>query len=363
MKKVILFISLLLTAAVYPGCDTVDNNPQDQEPDVYVAGVEIDDAGNSYATVWKNGEAQNLWQGGATSVYVSENKLYVAGWGFNAQEDHRNAKLWKNGVVKDLTKGVPWNSFVVRTSDDANSVFVSGADVYVAGSETNEEGYMVATVWKNEKAEVLPNGFMAHSVFVSGNDVYVAGIEKSEKTGITIATVWKNGEIYQTLTDEVEASRLGKKSGGAKSVFVSGNDVYVLEEENISNLHPLFAQNSIRVWKNGILLFTLYEGSYGVSAGSLFVSGSDVYVCGQLGVIPKLWKNGIEQTLSTKYNYGVANSVYVSGNDVYVIGREWEIPAQVPQEWDTTLWKNGIGKTLSNGKTKILPYSVFVVEK
>jgi len=214
---------------------------------------------------------------------------------------------------------------------------------------------MVATVWKNEKAEALPNGSSANCVFVSGNDVYVAGWGYSGKNTNTIATVWKNGDIYQTFTDETKAWGWATISGVAKSVFVSGSDVYVLEEERISRS----AQLSVRVWKNGDLLHTLYEGSSIVSARSIFVSGNNVYVCGSVNLIPKLWKNGTEQTLSPNINYGEANSVYVSGNDVYVVGMEGKADAQI---WDAKIWKNGIGKTLSNGKRRVTPYSVFVVE-
>jgi len=233
--------------------------------------------------------------------------------------------------------------------------------VYVAGNGRNEEGYVVATVWKNEKAEVLPNGFMAHSVFVSGNDVYVAGIEKSEKTGITIATVWKNGEVYQTFTEVVDEIDLNSDRiayAEASSVFVSGNDVYVLER----TYHP-FPIHDIRVWKNGVILYLLDNESNWMDAISLFVSGNDAYVCGSEENIPIFWKNGNKQTLPSGTNYGVANSIFVSGNDVYVVGTERETYSPVSQSWDAKLWTNGIGKVLANGETRIIPYSVFVVKK
>ena len=370
-------LSFLFAVAVCTGCDKTDNQ-QDRQPDVYVAGVEIDhEQKKSFAVVWKNGKAQNLGEGEAYSVYVHGNDVYAAGWGLNAQ-GNQVAKLWKNGIGKELTKGVdkgnPYNYYSVsffelRTSlhyyerddidraawpcDYASSVFVSGTDVYVALNEGAE-----AKIWKNEKVETLPNGNRATCVSVSGNDVYVAG---SSESGITIATVWKNGKVYQTLTDKSNPDKWGRKDAIAKSIFVSGNDVYAID---------LSVHNG-RIWKNGVILYSLGDESNFANAKSIFVFGNDVYVCGREGITPKLWINGNQQTLSLETNYGVANSVYVSDKDVYVVGMEGEAFITQFENWDwaivtqawAKLWVNNVGKTLISEKTRIIPYSVFVVEK
>jgi len=86
-------------------------------------------------------------------------------------------------------------------------------DVYVVGVQKNEKNIDVATLWKNGIPQRLSdgkNGAGAESVFVSGKDVYVAGDE-----GLffdNVATLWKNG-IFQSLSD-------GSKKARAKSVFV-----------------------------------------------------------------------------------------------------------------------------------------------
>jgi len=91
-------------------------------------------------------------------------------------------------------------------------------DVYVAGWESNTQGVYVAVLWKNGIPQYLTDGTVsawAMSVFVSGNDVYVVGENPSNTV-----VLWKNGEL-QYLTD-------GEKAfSGCGSVFVSGNDVYV----------------------------------------------------------------------------------------------------------------------------------------
>ena len=109
------------------------------------------------------------------------------------------ATLWKNGEAQRLGK----------EEGKANSVFVSGGDVYVAGQEKNEDGRDLATLWKNGVAKRLSGEKSeATCVFVSGGDVYVAGNEVTvegtydedeEDFNIlyewSAAVLWKNGSV------------------------------------------------------------------------------------------------------------------------------------------------------------------------
>ena len=79
----------------------------------------------------------------------------------------------------------------------ANSVFVFGTDVYVAGTEddgTSPNSF--AKLWKNNVGTLLtPTANyrnIAKSVYVVGANVYVAGTRSSTGPN-TIATVWING--------------------------------------------------------------------------------------------------------------------------------------------------------------------------
>ena len=95
-------------------------------------------------------------------------------------------------------------------------------------------------MWKNKKAIFHTSGSknaIANSVYVVGDDVYVAGYEGSP------AKVWKNGEELYELAG----------NGNAYSIVVHNGDVYVAGYEfDGSNYEP-------KVWKNGKELYTLAD--------------------------------------------------------------------------------------------------------
>jgi hypothetical protein len=250
--------------------------------DVYVAGVN-----DGYATLWKNGVAQRLGEhqhrSFANSVFVSSGVVYVAGGDIGWEKNRRGyggmvlndleypyATLWKNGIAQRLEGGI---------NGTANSVFVSGGNVYVAGNYGN--------LWKNGVAQRLEGLNRPNSVFVSGNDVYVAGKREQGLDG-DFAILWKNGVAQQ----------LGDGDGLASSVFVSGNDVYVA-----GAIGGLFKKRAA-LWKNGVAE-RLSDKSL-TEADAVFVSNGDVYVGGGNSDGGWLWKNGVGQ------RYGKAvRSVFV----------------------------------------------------
>jgi len=367
MKRVVLMIITALTCGmVLTGCDselateyntknelTVDPNKYD----VYVAGHEA--SGQEYsayygtdyrnvAKLWNNGVGQNLTDGTrdarATSVFVSGNDVYVVGYEASGQEYIDNdcvgtqyryvATVWKNGVAQKLTDGTNTHTY-------AHSVYVSGSDVYVAGSTGN-----CAILWKNGVADTLFSAFWgasANSVFVSDDDVYVAGHSErfsSISAGTTIgsAKLFKNG-IEQNLEG---------RSGNANSVFVFGSDVY------LAGTHTYYAAPIF--WEKGV-------GEYlddGYGANSVFVSGNDVFVAGSGIGKAVLWKNGIAQNLTDQMWDVSATSVFVSGSDVFVAG--YECPENGANSV-AMLWVNSKAQKLTNGTHGSMACSVFVVEK
>ena len=218
-------------------------------------------------------------------------------------------------------------------------------DIYVAGYEfTAIGGFSVAKVWKNGIGISLTGGTsdaIARSVYVSGNDVYVAGDEKNG-AGNSVAKLWKNG-IAENLTD-------GSRTASAFSVFVSGLNVYVAGmEKNTAGVYVA------KVWKNGIPE-VWSDGIQSATLTSLCVSGNDIYAVGWGGLnspVAKIWKNGVATILSNNSQSLIANSVSVSGADVYVAG------GNANSDGRAMLWKNGVLTYLTDGTRKASAYSVY----
>jgi len=160
--------------------------------DVYAAGIVAPSSAadaNFTATYWKNGVQTNLTDGTknaiANSIYVSGNDVYVAGYVRDSTKMNQyglwvtyyTLKLWKNGIATDLGSGA---------SCEATSVFVSGNDVYVAGYMSK------ACYWKNgQRTDVISSFYSRPSaIYVLDGDVYMAGYSLSS----SIAVYWKNGQ-------------------------------------------------------------------------------------------------------------------------------------------------------------------------
>jgi hypothetical protein len=230
--------------------------------DIYVAGTGSN-GGQDIATYWKNGVSVPLtdgtYRGFANSIAVSNGDVYVAG-AEAGPNDSLVVKYWKNGAAVNLTDGT--------VNAMANAIFVSGADIYVAGSvnqttrtsPNSTYNGAVATLWKNGVPVSLTDGLhtsIAYSVFVSGADVYVAGYAAQTQEGDdTEATYWKNG---------VPVTLAGQTPSAAASIFVTGQDVFAAGNTSSG---PAY-------WKNGTQ--TPLVGSDAtqivVTNGNVYVSG------------------------------------------------------------------------------------------
>ena len=214
-------------------------------------------------------------------------------------------------------------------------------DVYAAGFETDDTGIEIAKYWKNGQAVVLGAGTFnstANSITVSGNDVYVAGIQGNGTN--FVAKYWKNG-VPVELTD-------GTKSAFVHSIAVSGTDVYVAGEVG----------KVAQYWKNGVP-FVLTDGTNGAEAWSIVTSGPDVYVAGvetkTTQIDPthfvtnpgsKYWKNGVAVELTDSLTAALAFSMFISGSDIYVAG--YACKTMDPNCALATYWKNGVPVQLTD---------------
>ena len=246
------------------------------------------------------------------------------------------AAYWKDGTPFLLGDGI--------SPSYANSIFVSGDDVYVGGyGLTTKKNY--AVYWKNGVEYPIEDEYTAlgEGIYVENGDVYLAGVDYISGAR---PVYWKNGEIV----------RLDAKSQGfAKSIYVEGDDVYLAGYES-------YHQYDIPVyWKNGKIVRLATE-SESFTANSIFVSGEDIYVCGEKRIsndkwIAVYWKNGELTQLGDGVNSSFATSIFVDENDVYISGRE----NIFDYAHRAVYWKNDQRTILSEGYLDCAT-SVFVYE-
>ena len=172
-------------------------------------------------------------------------------------------------------------------------------------------------------------------------NVHLSGYR--ELSSEPLAVYWKNRVDQNTFGSITNPSN-------AYSIFVSGSDVYISGEiENASG------KSVATWWINGIKQSDLSDGTTNAEARDIFVSGSDVYIAGYAedasgDSSAKLWKNGVDQNIVVA-GYSSAKSVFVDGSDVYVAGSD---------EGYGILWKNGTKEyTLTSGTSWSDANSVF----
>jgi len=193
--------------------------------DVYVGGNNIG------AVYWKNGIAAIIAgsASGVNGMFVSGSNVYLCG--YEADSQGSNLVYWKNGGATELAHAEGLL---------ANAISISGNDVYVVGSITdNITGAAELVYWKNGVINYLPkgpNGGQAYAIYIVGTDIYIAGIQYAA-SGNALATYWKNGTAVNLVTNERSFSR---------SFFVLNGDVYVVGYT--SEVDATIAT----YWKNGV---------------------------------------------------------------------------------------------------------------
>jgi 3D (Asp-Asp-Asp) domain-containing protein len=241
----------------------------------YVAGFEVDSLDRTFPTLWMHAtefyrRLGNNESGIATSVFVHGSNVYVAGYETVTEVDapmRRVVTLWKYDGL-DITS----QRISLAGTRGAYSVFAAGSRVYVAGDEIDDHGSTFATLWQVSEGKIIPRRFgkegsKARSLFVSGKDGYVAGSEDGA------ATLWKlKGE-------NIAPMRLGRLGdGSARSVFVSSGIAYVAGYEEIQGKDTATLWQ-VRGKKAGY--WRLNSNERGDSyANSVFVMGSRVHVAG-----------------------------------------------------------------------------------
>lgn len=206
--------------------------------DVYVAGTErLGSSGAGVIKLWKNGVVQNITDGTtdavATSLHVNGNDVYIGGNQKPIGAINTTATLWKNGVAQPL-------SGTTSYFDEVTAIQVNGNDVYTAIQESGE-----GWVAKNGVRQPEPSGFQTiKDIFLSGADLYVLG-----KPTYTTTSVWKNAALLHNLN----YTGISDYYDGGQSLYVKGDDVYVAGVTTTNG-----SDNPV-IWKNANIINTLAQ--------------------------------------------------------------------------------------------------------
>ncbi|MBS9461499.1 IPT/TIG domain-containing protein [Flagellimonas sp. 389] len=286
---------------------------------IYVAGkISLD--GSWIATLWTNGVEEQLSEdpSAAHSVFVYGDDVYVSGY-IKINNTEAIATIWKNGeVYMELTDGL--------LGAVALSVYVANDNVYAAGGEWNNNGY-IPKIWKNGEEVFISdiNPGIARSVFVDGNDFYVCGEEIAD--GEENVLYWKNGERYILESFPFDVG----KNYTASSIYVKDGIVHV-----VGAIGNFVANSWAADTDGGNITSTILaedEELYS-SARSVFVDGDDIYIAGRYDKKAVIWKNGIIMEMPSNPNPNVisdAVSVFLYKGDIYVAGGDGT---------NTSLWVN-----------------------
>ena len=244
------------------------------------------------------------------------------------------AKYWKNGDSIGLT------TTLNDITGSANSITIdSNNNLYLVGQGFSS-GVTEPKYWKNNTLYILPYpsiGGKAEKIAISGNDVYISG-ESNVTWQQYNAVYWKNG-VMTALTNWTN----GIHDSNTAGIAVAGNDVYVAGNEYYNYT------STAKYWKNGIE-HNLSYGTSNTTATGIALMDNDVYVSGFANVggvnIALFWKNDVAFNLSDGMHNAKAKDILIKGNDVYIVGYESNGTVQVAK-----YWKNGVSVNLSDGTT------------
>lgn len=290
---------------------------------VYISGYE-ESAGFSISKIWKDGVATALTDGthasSLSSLFLSGTDVFVGGTDYDSITGEIG-KHWKNNEGTAVDR-------IASDSSRINGITVVDGQVHAAGQI--DDVALRAIYWLDGNSSYLTDGTRAASalgIYADESDIYIAGFENNGS--VNVAKIWKNG-VATLLTD-------GTRNAKALSVFVYQSDVYAAGFENNGT------NNVAKYWKNGVES-ALSDGSAGAMATALVIENGDVHAAGFDGNVLKSWKNDEATSLTDGVNSSYAGGLAVSGDDIYIVGSENSGVLD-----HAKVWKNGVSTPLTDG--------------
>jgi hypothetical protein len=262
--------------------------------------------------------------------------IYVAGVVFKPPLNKAIGTLWKNGKIHFQTDGSKDVVFF--------DLAMIGKDLYAVGYEGDNQ-HRVAKVWKNGSPITIGNNNSGLSVALRIQELnaqpYVMVVEQTQENKSTIR-LWNNGVLSAPLTDDTYAV-------GNQFLF-NANEAYVVGYRKIGGLNQAFLLKNVQQ----VPLTTAYKVSAAndltMHGNDVYIVGSvDTDGHKELAVV---WKNGVPTYLTTDVDNGRAYHVTMAGNDLIVV-RTYSVTGKNQQ---VTLWRNGVPSYITIGVNVAIPF-------
>jgi hypothetical protein len=242
----------------------------------------------------------------AESITVKNGKLFIAGGYYDTSN---RACYWTvNGSsVSKITLPVPAVPDDGQRYADAFSIAVASDEtVYTAGFYINDNGDYTACYWKTTDRVDLTENSVANSIFISGTNVYVAG------TCNTIPCYWMGG-----IKEELGSA------GGIVSIIVVDSTVYAA----VKYCNPSEEFKSC-YWKGNerFDLQNDLADLTGCFVSSIALLNQTVYTAGYIGRLNMhnktscYWKDRVPTKLPNDGSDSEAYSIVTDGSLIYIAG-------------------------------------------
>ena len=275
-----------------------------------------------------------------SSLFISNNNVYIAGNKKHNENDYIYATLWINGKSQQLDARPSY----------ALAVYVHNENIYVFGYVFVANVGRKFVLWENGNVRETPfEKDLDYDIYVFDNELYVLGVEIGYRYE---AELWKVG------TNEIKILWKGKQRFYRKGFFISDNILYRAEIKIGRN------NFTIKLTKNGEKI-NEYDLNASILYDLVLTSNQDIYITTDQGLFKNSEKIAEIRTIEDPEYYYVipTKPLYVStiNDDVFVIAtrdRYKDKPARY------SIWKNNTMKTIGDFSSDVeLPIkSAFVVE-
>ncbi len=290
------------TDLVEKGYDSYVRDIKVIDGDVYVSGGYTDADESWHDGYWKNGEFTAIEYTKDPQVY--EMQISDAGDVYLCGYDKMRSAYWKNGAKTTILN---------KAGTYAYGMWLDGANLHFVGVHSAVGRHWTMTEG-SEDVTIDTLTFTANSVCMSGSDIYIAGYKKvtDEETGATSNTACYS--VNGSVTDLAGQGSVNKIRILDGKIVCTGTGEYYAD---YGNDEIADAYTYAQYWVDGAAtqLTSNSGAAYGVTSfnGNIFVAGAE-YDSTLMLYRAVYWRNGVR--------YALDDTIEGQARDIVVIAAE-----------------------------------------